>query len=215
MDILRVIVSLLVDEDLELLQRWRDGDRSAGQQLARRHYRVIFKRVRREIGGDENLAADITQQVFEIVVSKRDDVVEDFGRYLHGITRFRLWEHFRGKRKPTDPAVSILQDPSHGLSSVMVRQEDARLLVKALSTLSLEEQVYVMWTYADRLTYPEIAERVGLTTAQINGRVHRAREKLRTRMAEMARSTSQRESLSKGFETWMVSLRRRANEEHQ
>lgn len=204
--------SLAVNHDLDLLLRWREGDRAAGQQLLRAHYHAIFDRVLRAVRNDD-LAADITQQVFEVAVTKREDIVQDFARYLHGITRFTLWRYYRSKRGPADPSVSTLEDPSHGLSSVLTKQEDAQLLVQALSSLSVEEQVYLLWAYADRLTQPEIAERVGLTAPQINGRIHRARDKLRERMAEMARSPAQRDSLTKGFETWMVSLRRRADDE--
>ncbi|MCA9710358.1 MAG: hypothetical protein KDK70_31250, partial [Myxococcales bacterium] len=78
-------------DELDLLQRWRDGNKAAGEALARAHYREIFERLRRELRGDAELAAELTQQVFEVAVSNREDIVTDFRRYLHGTARFKLW----------------------------------------------------------------------------------------------------------------------------
>ncbi len=104
-------------------------------------------------------------------------------------------------------------DPGHGAFSVMLKKEDAKLLVRALQALSVEEQAYLMWSYADKLSHPEIAQRVGLTTSQVNGRIHRAREKLRRTLVQLSRSTDQQGSIGKGFDTWMMSLRRRVDED--
>lgn len=204
----------MADDELDLLQRWRNGDSAAGEALARAHYREIFERLRRELRGNAELAAELTQQVFEIAVSNREDIVADFRRYLHGVARFKLWEYMRRKAKITglDPRLSRMIDPSHGAFSVMVKGEDAKLLVKALQSLAVEEQAYLMWAYADKLTQPEIAQRVGLTAPQINGRIHRAKDKLRRKLEELSRSSEQRSSIDKGFDTWMISLRRRVGE---
>ncbi|MCA9704491.1 MAG: sigma-70 family RNA polymerase sigma factor, partial [Myxococcales bacterium] len=112
-----------------------------------------------------------------------------------------------------DPRLSRVIDPGHGAFSVMAKSEDARLLVAALQSLSIEEQAYLMWSYADKSTQPEIAERVGMTAAQVNGRIHRAREKLRRRLDELSVSSEQRGSIHKGFDTWMQSLRRKVSKD--
>lgn len=205
------------DDDLQLLERWRSGDSSAGEALARAYYREIFERLRRGLRGNAELAAEQTQQVFEIAVSHRGDIVTDFRRYLHGVARFKLWEYVRRQRTngQVSPQLSRMIDPSHGAFSVLVRDEDARLLVRALLSLSVEEQAYLMWAYADKLTHREIAERVGLTAAQINGRIFRAKEKLRRQLEKFSRSMEQRSSIDKGFNTWMVSLRRRVEDDDE
>jgi RNA polymerase sigma factor (sigma-70 family) len=201
-----------MSDELELLRRWRAGDKAAGEALARTHYREIFERLRREVGGNAELAADLTQQVFEAAVCNLDDIVTDFRRYLHGTARFKLWEHFRRRPAPggeLDPESSRLLDPGRGVISVLVGAEDSSLLVAALRSLSTEEQGYLMWFYADRLTHPQIAQRMGLTAAQVNGRIHRAREKLRRQLEALARSPEQGSAADQGFDTWMASLRLR------
>ena len=66
-----------------------------------------------------------------------------------------------------------------------------------------------MWAYADGVTQREIGERLGLSKQQVNGRIDRAREKLRRCLEELAESSDQRASVTSGFETWVASLRRR------
>ena len=88
----------------------------------------------------------------------------------------------------------------------------ARLIARPTASLSIEAQSYIMWSYVDGLTHPEIAARVGLATSQINGRITRAREKLRKRLEELCSSPEQRTSIDKGFDTWVISLRRRIGE---
>ena len=106
--------------DLELLARWRDGDRAAGQILAQRHYRAIFERMRRGVGGDAEVAAELTQQAFVAAVAHIDEV-DDFKRYLHGTARFVLWEHVRRRRPLSaepDAELMRLLDPSRSIESV-------------------------------------------------------------------------------------------------
>lgn len=204
-----------VSDDLELLERWREGDKAAGEALARRHYREIFGRVSRGVSGDMELAAELTQQVFEVVVSRKEDIAVDVRRYLHGIARFKLSEHYR-RRASSAPAESrhaSLMDPGHGIVSVLSREEDARLLVEALRTLHVEDQTYILWFYVDRLTQSQIAERVGLTTSRINGRLHRARMRLRKEM-EARGGSGPKELSDEGFDTWMASLRRNVDAQH-
>jgi len=201
--------------DLELLKRWREGDKAAGDALARAYYREIFERLRRKLGGNATAAADLTQQVFEVAVGSLHDIVTDFRRYLHGTARFKLWEHVRRSAwgGPLDAELSRLADPGRGAASVLLQAEDTALLVKALRTLSVPDQTYLMWTYADRLTQQQIARRVGLSVPQVNGRIHRAREKLRARLEALGESAERSSAADEGFDTWMSSLRLHVKEQ--
>lgn len=202
-------------DDLTLLQRWRNGDRAAGEALVRKHYRPICEYLLSEVHGNADLAGELTQQVFEVAVTNRDDIVTNFRAYLKGVARYKLWAHFRRRPASSDdptPAPSQLADPGRGAFSVLLEQDNAKLLVRVLRSLSIEEQAYLMWYYADKLTQAQIAEQVGLSASQVNGRITRAREKLRRQLEELSHSAAQRGSLDKGFDTWMMSLRRRVAE---
>lgn len=198
-----------VAEDLGLLRRWREGDVEAGETLIRAHYPAIYKLILGQVGGAADLAADLTQSVFEVVLDKRDDDVESVPAYLRGIARRKVLGHFRRwAAKHADPEVSRLVESAVGAVSCLAKAEDAHLLTRALRSLSLEDQQYLLWTYAEDLSQQEIAERVGLRRAQVNGRIDRARARLRRRLEELAAGSEQRSSVSMGFDTWVASLRR-------
>jgi RNA polymerase sigma factor (sigma-70 family) len=203
-----VLSSKSVAEDLSLLHRWREGDADAGEVLIRAHYPAIYKLVLGQVGGATDLAADLTQSVFEVVLDKRDEVVE-VGAYLRGIARRKVLGHFRRwAAKHADPEVSRLVESAVGVVSCLAKAEDAQLLTRALRSLSLEDQQYLSWTYAEELSQQQISERVGLSRAQVNGRIDRARGRLRRRLEELAAGSDQRASVSMGFDTWVTSLRR-------
>jgi len=197
--------------DLELLRQWRTGDDAAGEALIRKHYPLVFKLILGQVGGSTDLAADLTQSVFELVLEKRNDIVENVGAYARGIARRKVIEHFRRlSSQQTDPAVSRLVESEIGAVSLLVQDEDARLLTRALRSLSIEDQQYLLWTYAEGWSQLEIAEHTGLTRPQVNGHIDRARQKLRQQLERMAESKEQQSQLSQGFDTWVMSLRRDA-----
>jgi RNA polymerase sigma factor (sigma-70 family) len=197
--------------DLELLARWRDGDDAAGEALIRAHYSAIFGQIRAKVLGDTDLAAELTQRVFEVLLHKRDAIVENVGAYLHGIARRKLIEHFRGRRPASDPdpALSQVPAPDAGVATLLDRRHDAALLARALRSLPEDDQRLLLWAYADGLTQRAIGARLGLSKQQVNGRIDRARDKLRRCLEALAESDEQRASVSSGFETWVASVRRR------
>lgn len=202
-----VVTSSTVSDDLELLRRWREGDDAAGETLIRAHYPAVFRLVLREVGGASDLAADLTQAVFETVLDKRDDIMSNVGGYLRGIARRKVQAHFRKKKeKDEDLTVSRLMESAVGAVSVLMQDENNRLLARALRSLSAEDQMYMYWMYVEELSQNAIAERVGLTRSQVNGKISRAREKLRRELEALAASERQRSAVIGGFDTWMTSL---------
>lgn len=194
------------DDDRELLERWRGGDANAGEAFARRHYGEVQRFLTRRL--DPHAAADLAQEVF-LAALEKDSLadIQSIKRYLFGIARFKLMEHLRAQEKTPDELESQV-DPVSGASSVLGQKEDRLLLVGALKTLSAEDQLYLLWYYADDLSHREIAERVGLAESQVRGRMHRARDKLRAQLQRMSRTPQQREQLAEGFDTWLSTLRR-------
>lgn len=194
------------DDDRELLERWRGGDANAGEAFIRRHYADIQRFLARRL--DPQAAADLRQDVF-LAALEKDSLadIQSIKRYLFGIARFKLMEHFREQDRTPDELESQV-DPISGASSILGQKEDRLLLVGALKTLSAEEQQYLLWYYVDGLSQREIAERVGLVEAQVRGRMHRARDKLRAQLERMSRTPRQREQIEESLDTWRSTLRR-------
>lgn len=196
-------------DDLELLARWREGDDECGEALIRAHYTEVFARIRTKVGGDADLASELTQRVFELLLHKRDEIVHDVGAYLRGIARRKVLEHHRGRSTAGDGELSQVPMPGDGAVTLLGRREDAALLTRALRSLPEEDQRLLLWAYADGLSQRDIAARLGLNKQQVNGRIDRARDKLRRCLEALAESAEQRVSVASGFETWVASLRRR------
>lgn len=194
------------DDDHELLERWRGGDANAGEAFARRHYAEIQRFLARKL--DPQAAADLAQDVF-LAALEKDSLadIQSVKRYLFGIARFKLMEGLRAQDETPDELESQV-DPVSGASSVLRQKEDRVLLVRALKTLSAEDQLYLLWYYADDLSQQEIAERVGLAESQVRGRMHRARDKLRKQLQRLTRTPQQRQEIEEGLDTWLSTLRR-------
>lgn len=195
-----------VDDDSKLLVRWHDGDDEAGEALIRAHYPAVYGKIRALVD-DHADACDLTQRVFEVLLHKRDGVVENVRGYLRGIAERKVVEHYRSRRDSDE--LQELAAPGDGVETWLRRREDQRLLARALRSLPDEDQRLLLWAYADGLKQREIGARLGLSKQQVNGRIDRAREKLRQRLEELADSAEQRASVRSGFETWVRSVRRR------
>jgi RNA polymerase sigma factor (sigma-70 family) len=200
---------MAVADDLELLTRWREGDDEAGEVLIRAHYAAVFEQIRGKVNGDADLASELTQRVFEVLLHKRDTIVSHVGAYLGGIARRKVIEHYRARRPTLENELSQIPVSGDGASTLLSRREDVALLAQALRSLPEDDQRLLLWAYADGLTQRAIGERLGLSKQQVNGRIDRVRDKLRQRLDELAESSEQRASVAAGFETWVISLRRR------
>lgn len=197
-------------DDLDLLARWREGDDAAGEALIRAHYTDVFGEIRAKVDFDADLASELTQRVFEVLLHKRDEAIGHVGAYLRGIAKRKLSEHFRGRRIMDDEdEAAELPNPGDGVATLLSHQQDTALLARALRSLPEDDQRLLLWAYADGLTQKAIGERLGLSKQQVNGRIDRARDKLRRCLEQLAESAEQRASVTSGFETWVASLRQR------
>lgn len=191
------------DDDLLLLQRWRDGDRTAGDTLIRRHYALAFRLARRLLGGDDDDASEISQRAFETLLHKRNEIELSVKGYLRRVVVLKVLSYRRIRR--AEGTVSGLEAADRGVESEIAQREEIKLMVKALRSLSLDDQLLLAWAYGDEKTQREIAESLELGLAQCNTRLYRARQRLKARL-EAFRASPVREAALGGFETWLASV---------
>ncbi len=192
----------MVDDDMTLLERWRAGDEKAGNQLIHRHYDATFKQVHRRLR-DSDAARDATQQVFVELLNKRDVITRDVGAYIRKIAFYKAYR-YRPRSDRVIDSVSGLAAPQTEVSALLTEREEMKLMVKALRALSVEDQLLLAWVYADDKSQDEIAGVLELRTSQINGRIHRARRRLRKEIEAMEASAVKHSTLG-GFDTWLKS----------
>jgi RNA polymerase sigma-70 factor (ECF subfamily) len=191
--------------DLELLERWAQGDRDAGALLLERHFDALYGFLRRRAIGS---VEDLMQQTLLACVESRGRFRGEasFRTYLLQIARYQLYAHYRRKQNmwSDDPPDAAQSDPSP--SATLVRKQDERLVLHALRTLPSIFQVVLKLNFFDGLTGPEIAAVLGVPEATVRSRLRRALEHLRAATAKLAGGdVSLRETASE-LEQWAARL---------
>ena len=172
--------------DLELLGAWRGGDIAAGDELVSRHWASISRFFRAKVGDD---GADLISQTFLACVEAKDKIEGDnIKAYLFGVARRRLADHLRKRvRAPAiDFAVSSLVDVATGPATAVARRQRSELLRDGLARIPLDDQIALELSYFEAMSTREIAGVLEIPENTVRSRLSRAREKLRTALAELA-----------------------------
>lgn len=176
------------DDDLELLDRWRRGDLSAGNTLVKRHYPAVYRLVRRRIS-DRGRVADVVQDIFATIVRTQEVIEYDVRRYVFWVAGLKILDHRRGRtRNPTVaplPGSSMLAGQQRAMSSMVRESEGLQQVIAAYYRLPAEDQCLLAWKHFDARTQRELAALQGVNEAQMAGSLKRARDRWR---AELRRS---------------------------
>ena len=166
-----------------LLGAWRGGDRSAGDELLRRHFATIGRFFRSKLGDD---VEDLVQQTFADAVRARDSVPSaGFRAYLLGIACNRLFDHLRRRVRDDgvfDPTTMSVVDLGTSVSQRIARQQDEVLMLTALRQLPVDFQIVLELAYWEELPGAEIATILGISPHTVRSRLARARVALRERL---------------------------------
>jgi RNA polymerase sigma factor (sigma-70 family) len=175
-----------MDPDLALLERWRGGDRPAGEQLFARHFDEIYRFFEHKVGGE---ADDLAQRTFLACVAAREQFrgQSSFRTYLFTIARHELFAYLR--RRPLgdqlDFDVSSIAELATSPSARVGRSQKSAQLRVALSELPAEQQLILELHYWHELDAAALGEVLGATAATIRVRLLRARRALKERLAKL------------------------------
>lgn len=172
-----------MDGDLILLQRWRDGDRRAGEDLCARHFEEIYRFFEHKLPGE---ADDLTQQTFLACVKARDQFrgQSTFRTYLYSIARNELYMRLRKmpKFQYVDLEVSSLDELVTSPSKQLGKQQELAQVRAALRQLPVEQQVLLEFHYWHDLDAGALAQMFEASPGAIRVRLLRARQALRHRL---------------------------------
>jgi RNA polymerase sigma factor (sigma-70 family) len=199
-----------VDRDLELLQRWREGDEDAGELLLARHFDAVCRFFRNKVG---DAAPDLIQQTFLACCESRDRIRDEsaFRSFLFGVARNVLLGHYKHKRAaaqridPLADSVIDLGEPSAG--SVLGRRQEETIILQALRALPLDLQIVFELYHLEGLTARELGVIYDLSEPGMYGRLRKARSLLEAEIAALTRSPELRESTLSGLEDWAAAIR--------
>lgn len=169
-----------------IIQRAIDGDEGAMRALWSRHAPHIDAVVRRLVGQDMDLAADIAQevwiQIFRALPQYRGD--SQFGTWAHRIAVNRTLNALRKTRRLAKLETDVEED-----SAVIDPDPDRSLMMatieNAASQLSPGARAVFMLHDVEGYTHEEIAERLGITSGGSKSQLFKARAKLRTLLAHL------------------------------
>ena len=176
------------DDDQALLERWRAGDRVAGNRLFDRHVRALMRFFRNKV--DRGIE-DLMQDTLLACVRGRDRLRDDgsFRAYLFATARFVLYEHVRRRQKADiDPETFSLADLGPGPSTAYAKHREQQILLQALQKLPMEYQVTLELYYLEGLSGPELAAALDIPEATVRSRLRRGSEKLRAHIETLNES---------------------------
>lgn len=178
--------------DSELLQAMRAGDEEALAALYRRRQPGIY-RFALQMCGSQQLAEDITQEVFMVLMREAhtfDPARGSLGAFLMGIARHHLLRRLQRERF----YVAMSEAPDNGgLSSQvlvttvgpldeMSRTEAIEAVRRAVLTLPERYREVVVLCDLQEMSYAETAEILGCAIGTVRSRLHRARALLIERL---------------------------------
>ena len=172
-------------DDRELVSRAQSGDRSALDELLRRHYDRIYAICRRIAGNDAD-AADAAQEALMAIVRglERFDGRAAFSTWSYRVaTNACLDELRRRKRRPTPTDVDEHADWSTQTADVEAGEFDDRMVEReamstALAELPEDFREPVVLRDCAGLDYAEISQTLGIPPGTVRSRIARGRAKL-------------------------------------
>ena len=185
-----------VDPDLVLLERWRGGERRAGEDLFARHFADIYRFFEHKTAGE---ADELAQQTFMACVAGRDAFrgQSTFRTYLFAIARNQLYSYLRKlpRGEHVDFEVTSIAELVTSLGSKLGRLRQIEELRAALAGLPAEQQLLLELHYWHDLDAAALGEVFETAPGTIRVRLLRARQALRDRMGEIEVEKGTRDNL--------------------
>lgn len=173
-------------EEKEILQWLKTEPQKAVRVLFDRHYTMLTRAALR-IVGDENAAEDLAQEVFCELWKKREEleINTSIAGYLRRAVINKSLNHIKKKKLVFDEDESAGRFVS-GQSSVLENLEAGELekiIHQAIDNLPEKARVAFSLSRFEELTYPEIAEKLGISVKTVEYQVSRALALLREAVA--------------------------------
>lgn len=171
-----------IPSDAELVQLMSAGDDSAFVTLYRRHQGLVY-RFALLMSGSANIAEEVTQEVFLILIRKPhgfDPARGPFPAYLYGVARNHVFTFLKRER----PYVPLEKESEDGLLPALftvqndplgncTRNEVIKLVRQAVLTLPVRYREAVVLCDFQEMSYAEAAAVLNCSIGTVNSRLHR------------------------------------------
>ncbi|MDE3196673.1 MAG: RNA polymerase sigma factor [Acidobacteriota bacterium] len=160
---------------MDLLKRFREGDREAFTAVYRAHRAPVF-RFALHMSGDPDRAAEITQEVFVWLIHHPGDYDPErgeLGAFLLGVTRKFV---LRGREK--EKRFVAFDDGFDHAAPERAPETDTGELRRAIAALPVRYREAVVLCDLGEKSYEEASALLGCPLGTVRSRLHRARELL-------------------------------------
>lgn len=174
-------------DDLELLHRWREGDRQAGNHLVRKYHIPVSGFFKNSVSDEER--EDLTQATFEKLMHAKDQFEgkSSFRNYLFTIARHTLLDHLRQRyrRGTFEPLTHTVEDIDEATpSQVVVNLQRTQRLLTCLRELPVDTKQLLELYYWQGCTAGDVGEIYGIPPGTVRRRIHDAKAMLRRCLAK-------------------------------
>ena len=179
-------LSALPDEELMQRVSSKDDDRAYGE-LYHRHARRLMGFFFRQSGGDEALAADLTQDAFMRVWTARDKFSgSSFRTWMLTIGYNLVKNHYRLSEHQRQYEQFVVQTGEEVAESNIVEHLDNKAFDQALKQLlekmSPESRLLFSLRFEEELTIPQIAVVMALPEGTVKSRLHILTQSLKQKL---------------------------------
>lgn len=197
----------------QLYAAWAAGDEQAGRLLIARLLDGIRRFVRSLISGPD--LDDAVQEVFaRLAVRARSGApVSNVKAFASGIARNVVREQLRARAKqPPDFSAQSLVDIDPVQSERMIKNEDQRLLLKALHRMPIDDQILLGLRFWQLLSTRALADILELNPSTLRTKLQRAQARLERLVRELADSPEARDSTLGSLSGWAKEIGKLADE---
>jgi len=185
-----------MEEDFELLAKFKKGDQQAFELLVRKYKMTVYNTIY-SIMGNAQEADDIAQEVFLKVYTKADSFKGEssFSTWLYRITVNRCVDELRRrKNKIISYETEFNQEEKLKLKDVLAsrenditeklrRKELQDIIQKAMNSLPEKYRIILTLKEIEGLSYKEISQIMKISLAKVKIWLFRARQKLKGKLA--------------------------------
>jgi RNA polymerase sigma-70 factor (ECF subfamily) len=175
----------------ELVKKSQLGDKSAFEELVKRHQDLVFS-LSFKLTGNRELANDVAQESFirawKAIEKFRGD--STFGTWIYRITVNTAWTLRKKAKKHYSLNIEDTQEPvvideKKDPELVAINSDLSAVLRKALNQIPLEQRIIVELKNIEGRSHKEIADYLDISVTAAKVRLHRAHQKLRNILEEI------------------------------
>ena len=194
-------------DDFALLERWREGDKVAGQALFQRHFDSISRFFETKCATE---ADELVQATFFACLRALHQFRKEssFRTYLFTIARHELYRVLRERQRNAivDFELSSIAQLATTPGTVLDRNHEKTRLVEALRQLPVAQQTLLELHYWEQVEIVELSEIFEAEPATIRQRLHRARVALREQMLVQGKVAPKVLETLETLDVWAKSL---------